>query len=624
MTIIDVVRKGSYGGKMDSHINDELALLDKYLSPTVRRNIEIACYEKINQNAQLSHIIADPVFLAHPLSHISFSPDHGVVHVRDIAARVLKLLDDLQGVHFPARSASRLDFMKGYGAMLAYIHDVGMMNVKSVEQDMYAQASAHAVFNDFFDHQLSLLWEENSGNVAWRITQLAFKKAITQPPHLVLREMLALAGAHRADVIPVDLLNHPAELRRAMQDLLGYSLAYQWRDYQVRQLDKQLKTAQSRDPILYAKLIQQKADVEKQEISAELNKFLAIYYADFKQDSFQWLISDNKEVRDFVDDIVDTVRVLRCANAGRLRGERLRAMGGYQIFLDHRTANAIYAVNVGEQLFLMEAKNTLLAGETNLSSTEFTRTGDLRISFYRGNFAGEEAVNRAVFNAAVAINAIQQDMIESFARPPAGDNNASPDYSKKWKPVYIFLENSDDSDSFATRVKEQIILLNPALKEIIKIAPSLKNVSESERDRYLSAEELNWSLKNQTELLEKVSRSGHKITEIKPEWAFNHVKSADVKAGDVLVQGGTLASFVYIPLSEGLMGYPLGGYEPFSAHAFIPVGNVGVIRGDARNATIVAEKAVKVLMIPREIYLNYWHCTYDEDEFIQMVKMIKV
>lgn len=556
---------------MESHIT-ELTLVDKYFSSTVRRNIEEKYYEKINFNAQLNNIITDPVFLSHPFKHVAFSTDHGLVHVRDITLRVLKLMDELNGIYFTKRLPSRLGFMKGYGAMISYVHDVGMIDVKSVDQDNHAALSAQMVYNDFFDKQIALLWEENSGNVAWRITQLAFRKAIVQPPHLVLREMLAVVGAHQKETVSVDTLNHPGELRRALQGMI------------------------------------------------ENVPNLKLFYEDFKQDSFAWLISENAEVRELVDDVLDTLRTLRCANAGRQRGERLRATGGFQIFLDYQTAGAIYAINAGSKLLLMESKDTLLAGEVNLSGTEFTQAGDLRVSFYRGNFNGDDVINKAVFNAAIAINEVQSDMIGSFARPPAGQDNATGDYAKRWKPTYILLENTSDNDTFAERVKEQLILLNPKLKEVIRVVPSLQNAPEIERNRYLMSDDLNWDVKTEKEMLEHISQSGHKISEMSPQKAFTHVKCSTVKAGEMLIQAGTLGSFVYVPLANGLVGYPLGGYEPFHAHAFIPLGNVGVIRGDIRNSTIVAESTVKVLMIPKEVYLEFWHFTYSEDEFTQMLK----
>lgn len=558
---------------MENHATIEgLSLVDKYFSPTVRRHIEETYYEKINLNAQLKNIVSDPVFIAHPFKHIAFSTDHGVVHVRDIAMRVLALLEELNGVHFPKRQPARLGFMKGYGVMLAYVHDVGMIDIKSIEKDNHAEISAEMMYNDFFDKQIAQLWEENSGNVAWRITQLAFKKAITQPPHLVLREMLALSAVHSKHIIGIDAFNHPGEIRRVMQEMLGRS------------------------------------------------KLLKIFYADFKNDSFNWLISENHEVRELVDDVLDTLRTLRCANATRQRGERLRATGGFQIFLDHRTANAIYAINSGDKLLLMESKEAFLAGEVNLSGTEFTHAGDLRISFYRGCFDDDKAIERAVFNAALAINEVQQDVIGSFARPPAGEDNASGDYSKKWKTVFILLENTDDNPDFAQRVKEQLIITNPSLKEAIKTVPSLQNASVAERNRYLLAEELNWDLKTQKEMLDKISQSGHKTSAMQPAKAFSHVKCSTVNSGEMLIQGGTAGCFVYVPLGEGLIGYPLGGYEPFRAHQYIPLGNVGVIRGDTRNSTIVAEKTLKVLMIPKEVYLDSWHYTYSEDEFAQLLK----
>ncbi len=125
-------------------------------------------------------------------------------------------------------------------------------------------------------------------------------------------------------------------------------------------------------------------------------------------------------------------------------------------------------------------------------------------------------------------------------------------------------------------------------------------------------------------MLEKIANSGHKVINMQVEEAFRNVKTAIIPAGEILMQAGTLASFVYVPLAEGLIGYPLGGYTPFHAIPFVPLGNVGVIRGDTRNATVVAENPVEVLMIPREIYLKYWHNTYCEVEFMALMKEIQL
>jgi hypothetical protein len=613
---------------MDIQSNDILSFLNKYLSPNFRQQIEEVFYQKINANARLAEVLKDPLFLSHPLRHVSLFNDHGVVHVRDVAYRLLNLLQELNGIHFAKRDPVRLEFMKGYGALLAYVHDIGMLQVKSLDYDMHPNAAAQMVFNEFFDKQISALWEENSGNVAWRITRLVYKKALSQPPKHILHEMLALCGAHDKALVPVEVLNHPAELRRALQEMVGYSLRYQWLEFQLTRAENQLRAARDLETVQRQKYETQYQAAEQalasaiaqKEVSKDVNPFLKPYYQDFWQESFQWLVTENPEARELVDDVIDTLRVLRVANASRQRGAKLRATGEHQIFLDHYSGNAIYAINDRQKLFLLESKNNLLAGEVNLSGTEFTQSGDLRISFYCGHFADDAATSRAVYNAAVAVNEVQSDMIGSFARPPAGQDNSSGDYLKKWKPVYILLESRDDNPDFSMQVKAQLSLINPDLKDTVRLVPSVQNATEQERNRYLNAKEIKWDLKIENEMLEKISSSGHKIATMHVEEAFRDVKSDAIPAGEVLVQAGTLASFVYIPLGEGLTGYPLGGYTPFHAAPFVPLANVGVIRSDMRNATIVAEKPVEVLIIPREVYLRYWHHTYSEVEFIEILK----
>jgi hypothetical protein len=76
------------------------------------------------------------------------------------------------------------------------------------------------------------------------------------------------------------------------------------------------------------------------------------------------------------------------------------------------------------------------------------------------------------------------------------------------------------------------------------------------------------------------------------------------------IEAGSPSAFVYIPLGDGLKIIPLGGYQSFSVIAWLPPGTTGVIRGDARNADIIAEQNMSVLMIPREIYMLYWYMPY--------------
>jgi len=599
------------------NVNETVNFLNNVISPAFRLSIEKNYYEKINTQAQISQSLKDPFFLNHPLEHISLTNDHGIVHVRDIAIRVLALIDEINGIHFPKRNDTRIEFMKGLGVIFAYIHDIGMLNVKNINEDYHEIIASQTVFQPAFEDNLSLLWEENSGNVAWRITKLVIKKSLPHNSKTLLREILSLSGMHTKKICPINTLNDPHEFRKLIQEVIAYPLQYQVLQQQYNEAERQLRTALVSETNRKQTYEEQKQAAEKnlnEYGTPVVNTFLNIFYADVWKDSFQWLISDNPEVSELRQDILDTLRVLRAANASRQRGSKLRATGEHQIFLDHQSAKAVFAVNTHQKMLLLESQNTLLAGEVNLSSTEFTQAGDLRISFYRGTFGDETATKRAIFNAALAINEVQDDMIGSF------QHKSGADFIKQFTPSYILLENCDDNPEFSNLVKEQLVILNPELKDTIRIVPSLQNATEQERNRYLSSGELNWDLKTENEMLENIANSGQKIIGMKAKEAFNHVKAAKISAGEVLVQAGSPASFVYIPLTEGLIGYPLGGYAPFHINTFIPLGNVGVIRGDTRNSTIIAEKLVEVLMIPKEVFLEHWHSTYTDQEFSSVLK----
>jgi hypothetical protein len=43
-----------------------------------------------------------------------------------VAQQVLQVLDIAHGLFLPAREPDRVQFMRGYGVLLAYLHDLGM------------------------------------------------------------------------------------------------------------------------------------------------------------------------------------------------------------------------------------------------------------------------------------------------------------------------------------------------------------------------------------------------------------------------------------------------------------------------------------------------------------------
>ena len=69
------------------------------------------------------------------------------------------------------------------------------------------------------------------------------------------------------------------------------------------------------------------------------------------------------------------------------------------------------------------------------------------------------------------------------------------------------------------------------------------------------------------------------------------------------------------------MVHPLGGYEPRLTPAWIPLGNSGVIRGAVRNADVFAQKEVRLLCIPKDVYLKHWYKPYTGKDLLNEWKV---
>lgn len=610
---------------MDNEGQTTVSQLDKYLPEKIRHKIELDYYTKITEQARLEVIMRDPDFLQNPLDHITLLANHGIVHVRAVAMSVLNILNTMNGIHFPARLSNRLEFMKGYGVLVAFLHEIGMIDASIQGHDMHPEYSAQAIYGDLFDENLTRIWEENCGNIPWRLAKLSYQGLLHQPPKTILREMCALTCAHTPDCIPTSILSHPEALRREIQIILRHSLPYLWYQKQLNEARAKLvsmthNSDQYESVVTAEKYAQAEFDkaLASGKISDKNNSFLELYYKDFAKESFQWLVDEHPELQELRDDVIDTLRALRAANASRDHGLGLRSSGSYQIFLDQVTGNAIYSIALRDQTFLLESANTTVVGDVNITGTHFTEEGDLRIAFHRGLFMDPKAVERVSFNVAIVINEVQSNMIDAFARPEGTPTSA--DYHKKHQPVNLLLENTDDNPHFTAIVAQQLETLNPDLKHRIRLVPSLQEILPAERERYLAAKEVDWDLKTRIDVLQKISKSGHKIEKMDPNLAFSNVRTIDLLPGERLIEAGSRSSFVYIPLAEGLVGYPMEGFQPFYSHAWVPLGNIGVIRGDIRSATILAEQQLQLLIIPKETYLKYWHFTYTEEEFINLLK----
>jgi hypothetical protein len=606
--------------------------LDRYVPAPVRRWIEQEYYARINAEAQLDAALADPAFSRDPAAHLALFNDHGVVHVRDVAQQVVRVLDHTHGSLIARRKPGRLDgFMKSYGVIVALLHDIGMIDFSPFGRAMHPEFASQALFEPAFDHVVDAVWHSDCGGIASRLRGLASAGVFKQHPHLVLRELLAMANCHSKSKVPAAVLNDLAVLREHMQQTIAEDLRVQYRHYQAERARTALARAQraERPPNeladLSSALWQAEAALAQADPAGELDAArhtaLGRHYADFRRDAFGWLVAEDAGVRALVDDVVDTLRVLRSADALRQRGALLKTSGGYEIFVDQTSADAVFALRRGaEQLLLTALRVPIAAGEANIASSTLDREGNLRIAFHRGAFTRPEVVQRAAAYAACAVHDIQADVLGSFEPPHAQEQNRV-QIAPSTGTLQILLEEVEDNAAFAGIVREQLEALNPQLcgrVRVVRRTQPDKQAAEptNEHARYAAAPALGWSRAEQRAAVARLARGGHAMAAGEFDSAFEQVRLLHLHAGETLVEAGATACYVYVPLDEGLMIEPLGGYPPFAAPAWLPLGSTGVIRGAQRNASIAATSELVLLVIPHSVYLNAWHRPYQPAELI--------
>ncbi len=598
-------------------MRDSSIEVEAFVSARIRQRIEQMYYARVNVQARLEHLMRDPAFLPNLGRHVGLFSDHGIVHVRDVARQILQVLERAHGRIIPTRSALRLSRMKGYGALVAYLHDIGMRDFSEFGRRMHPEFAARALFSAELQDVFEAIWEENSGNLAWHLTNLTSRTDLGQPAALILREMLAMSICHSKSKVPSQLLNDLPALRGVMLDSIGADLHALY-EHQQNQKHPRSSSAAAPGP----EGVREPAGAEgahrrHQEVH---NPDLTAYYDDFGSQAFQWLITDQHEFAELQQDVIDTLRALRCADALRQRGTLLTTSGEYEIFVDQRTANAVFGLRLGaDQLYLLELPDEIAGGEANIASSELDPQCDLRISFHRGAFSNRGATARAARSAARVVYDIQQDVIGSWERAlsPAGRTAL-----RRAADMKIMLEETDDNPMFVDRVAENLAEMDATVGQRVRSVPSLNLASERERDLYLDAPGLDWDLPSRQSLLRKLADSGHLVDQIEPQHAFADVKEIELEPGQVLLDAGALAAFVYIPLDPGLKIIPDSGHASFLVEPWMPLGVTAVIRGATRSATVRAESAVRLLMIPKSVYLRHWHSTHSPQSFAETVNWI--
>jgi len=594
--------------------------------------IETHFYVRVSEQSVLEAVRKDPDFLQDPIRHVALYTDHGVVHVRDVARQIVQVLDTIHGVLIPERPVVQWDFMKGYGVAVAYLHDMGMRDFSADGRFMHPEFAAQIVFSEEFAPLIQELWEVNAGNMAWRLLNLHRNKILSQAPQQVLKEILSLSMCHSKSKVPITLLNDPHALRTHVQACMGTKLELLCAQQRLEKAQAKLEAILGKGGAGPALQEQQtavaKAQQEMQRVrealspEAQRNLEARAQYADFEGESFQWLVDPHPELRAFVADVVDTLRALRSADALRQRGTVLRTSAGYEIFVDQLTGHAIFALRSqdNKRLFLLEGQKPLNAGEANIASSEVDKVGNLRISFHWGLFADAEATQRAVFNAATAVEDIQADVLQSFVGVKEGEDANS---FRSVEDVSILLEQADDNPRFAGQVREALYRRNPALQGKVKLVASLHDADLQEVLRYLAGDDIRLHYPPDrfvVHISPHLAGLGLHLDLHELARALEEVKYVLLQPGDTLIESGSPSGFVYIPMNEGLTVTPLGGYASVPAKAWVPLGNTGVIRGSERNAEVVARREVALIVIPKQVYLEHWYKKYTVEEFGQTLR----
>lgn len=129
----------------------ESPALDPHIPRDLRERLEESLWRPIEARSTLEVLQEDPAFLADPGSHPAMFADHGVVHARDVATGLVGLTDSMNGLYLPERPPERVALMQTLGVALAYIHDVGMVDMTPVGRATHALYAAQLAFTPQVD-----------------------------------------------------------------------------------------------------------------------------------------------------------------------------------------------------------------------------------------------------------------------------------------------------------------------------------------------------------------------------------------------------------------------------------------------------------------------------------------
>ncbi len=561
---------------------DPWSELDTYLPRAPRADIEERLWRPIEGRATLEVLCEDGTFFEDPGRHPAMFADHGVVHVRDVAVGLVRLVDVVDGVLLPERPPERKALVQAWGVALAYLHDVGMVDMSRIGRRTHALHAAHVAFapeaDALVEHLLS------PGPVRDELDLIERVDPFGVPLDTVVREVLSLAAAHSKSTVPGGVLVDPGALSSLMHGIVFTSMA----DHRAAAG----APAGDSGPAPWG----HRSITHPSPLRA-----------------YGWLAATSGPRADFVDDVIDAVRALRVADVLRQRGTALRTSGGFVVFFDARPGRAVCTLRPvdGRSAYVMTYDDHRGGGEANIKTARVTPQGDLRVAFHRGSFASAAAARRAADSVADAILDIWADVAPAFrdVRP-----RGLPPPARSADGMSLLLERPGDDPSFADLVREVVGAAAPADSGRIQVVHDLEGAAPAERSRYECAEPVAPRGTLANDVVAQLGKHGSDTSAMVREDAFAEVRRTRLSGGEVLVEQGSPASFVYIPLAPGLVVRPLGGYADAELHPWVPVGVTGAVRRASRNAAIVARHGVDVLVVPSELFVASWLHPLEPDQ----------
>jgi hypothetical protein len=554
---------------------DSWGVLDQHLPQQLRTRLEDSLWRPIEEQATLEVLQADPSFFADPGGHPAMFADHGVVHVRDVAAGLVRLVDTVDGVLLPPRPANRLHLLKTWGVALTYLHDVGMVDLSPVGRRTHAVYAAQLSFSADVDPLVEHLLD--AGEVRRSLEAVDAADPFGVPLETVVREVLSLCVGHSKSTVPAEALTDRAELQRLMRRFVFTSMEAHRSDPRVPPSPEPEGMPSAGEGIAHPS----------------------------PRDAYAWLTASDGPKADLADDVVDAVRALRAADVLRQRGTVLRTSGGFEIFFDARSGQALCTLRPadGRAAFVVTFDDPRGAGEANLMMAAMTPHGDLRVAFHRGAFLDAHASRRAAGSVANAILDIQADVIPTFSglrprglEPPRRTADE----------VLIQLERPDDDPRFADLVAAVLGEEEPAVAHRVRVVESVEGAAPDERRRFHHGEPVDPWGPLADEVLARVAEHGTPTPHLDRGTAFGEVRRVSLVPGEVLVEADSPPSFVYLPMGPGLRVLPMGGYAAAPLHPWVPVGVTGAVRRAGRNSAIVAEQPVEVVMVPAQLFVRAW------------------